>query len=156
MSPNSQSPSSSQGFDCNSEAIKYIAGYLAFKFRLQFPALGEKTNSLTEHQKQSCPWIAALSRGGLTVPSPKFVAAVCELEAFFNEVHGSAISRASSVIRATAEQAILKFPSIPPDIIRAFIKTRTFIRIRYLNHQLRFSDESAKRRNERKLLHFKT
>jgi len=43
----------------------------------------------------------------------------------------------------------------PEEVVRAFVKTRTFIRIKFLNHQLRFNDNSAKQRNQNKLQHFK-
>ena len=34
---------SDYGFDCSKEGLKYIAGYLAHKFRFKYPHLGLKT-----------------------------------------------------------------------------------------------------------------
>ena len=38
---------------------------------------------------------------------------------------------------------LFNFTEIPEDVIKKFVKTRTFIRIKFLNHQLQAKAESA-------------
>jgi hypothetical protein len=130
-------------------------GYIAHKFRFKFPELGEKTSSLNDAKKLDCPWIAALSRGGLHAPSAEFTSQAFQIEKYFNLIHGQTFKDGSSIIKGTADQVVRIVTSLPEEVVRAFIKTRTFIRIKFLNHQLRFNDHSAKNRNQNKIQHFK-
>ena len=49
---------------------------------------------------------------------------------------------------------LFTFMEIPEDVIKKFVKTRTFIRIKFLNHQLQAKAESARARNSMKQQHF--
>jgi hypothetical protein len=155
LNPDSKLSSSSQNFDCNDEALKYVAGYLAHKFRLKFPEFGNKTSSLNDLQKLESPWIVALSRGGLCMPSAEFIRQTFELEKLFNKIHGCTFRKSGSVIRSTSDEAVRAVKSLPEEVVRAFIKTRTFIRIKYLNCQLRAPQHSASKRNQNKINHFR-
>ena len=102
-------------FDCGTEGLKYVAGYLAHAFRIKYPTLGCKTSLFRESffTKTSAPWILSLSRGGLTVHKVR-----------------------------------------EGDIVKKFVRTRTFIRIKFLNHQLQAEAQSLRARNAEKNKHF--
>ena len=153
----SQSPLISQAeLDPGNEALKYLAGYLAHKFRFQFPCFGNKTNTPSGFQQLSFPWIAALTRGGLTFPTLEFVSKVQQLEETFISIHGDSLKKGPGLIKNASELMLRKHQSLLPDeVIKAFVKTRTFIRIKELNHRLRRDVDKAKQRNEAKMAHFK-
>jgi hypothetical protein len=113
LDPNSQSSSSAQSFDCSDEALKYVAGYIAHKFRFKFPELGEKTSSMNVAKKLDYPWIAALSRGGLCAPSPEFTFQAFQIEKYFNLIHGQTFKDGSSIIKSTTDQVVRMVSSLP-------------------------------------------
>ena len=154
LKPNSQSSSSFQSFDCSDEALKYIAGYLAYKFRMKYPDLGLKTSQHPNFEVLECPWISALSRGGLTVPTSDFISKVYQMENCFLAIHKDNIQSNCHVIKTTAELIAKNVQILPFEILHAFVKTRLFIRIKFLNHQLKFRSVSAQQRSKAKLSHF--
>jgi hypothetical protein len=75
--------------DCSEQGMLYFAGYLAHKFRPEFPELGNPTGTLepVELFKLS-PWLAHLSRGGLICPTTEFVSKLQVFEKIFVKFHG--------------------------------------------------------------------
>jgi hypothetical protein len=136
--------------------LKYIAGYLAYKFRVKYPEFGEKTNNLNVFEQNDCPWIFALSRGGLTAPAQNFVATIQQFEKTFQEIHGNFISNKKNIIADATKKICKENQTFPSEVIKTFVKTRTFIRIKFLNHQLKVQAESNKARNIKKIKHFQT
>jgi len=57
----------------SNETLKYVAGYVAFKFRFKYPELGVVSSQLSLQvdppSTAYSPWIQCLSRGGLRQPS---------------------------------------------------------------------------------------
>ena len=151
----SVSPSSSKKTQfCEREGQKYIAGYLAAAFHVKYPDFGEKTCDKSIFEPNNSPWIYALSRGGLTVPSAELVNKVNEFDKIFDSIHGSDICRKPNVIKRLTEAISTHFPAFPHEVIQKFSKTRTFIRIKTLNEQLKVEAESIKARNALKRKHF--
>ena len=130
---------------CEREGKKYIAGYIAFCFKSKYPDFGEKTCDKSIYESKESPWIFALSRGGLTVPSIELVNKIEEFENFFDSIHGCDICRKPNVIKQTVEAICRQFPSFP-----------AFMRIRTLNENLKVVAESIKARNAQKRKHFTT
>jgi hypothetical protein len=136
------------------EGLKYVAGFLAFKFRNTYPDLGSKTCEHYVFEKKECPWIFDLSRGGLTAPSPEFVDKILQFEKIFSSLHGSGISKEAKVVQKTIEKISEAFPHFPVDIIKKYSRTRTFIRMKFLNHNLKVETEAIRARNSAKKIHF--
>ena len=101
-----------------------------------------------------CPWILALSRGGLTVPTKDFNDIMLQFEDVFEQIHGSTISKQKNVIKSVTQLICDRFPDFPTEVIHTFVKTRTFIRIKHLNRQLKIEAEATKKRNAEKRKHF--
>ena len=89
-------------FDCQSEGLKYVAGYIASKFATTYPELGQKTSDFCIFERTTSPWINALSKGGLVVPSEDFLSKVYQLEKIFQSVHGSEVLSECNVIKKLA------------------------------------------------------
>jgi hypothetical protein len=122
---------------------------------VKYPEFGEKTDNLNVFDQNDCPWIFALSRGGLTAPSQNFVSTIKKFEKTFQEIHGSSISKRKCIIADAARKICEENQSFPSEVIKTFVKTRTFIRIKFLNHQLKVQADSNKARNSKKLSIFR-
>ena len=123
---------------------------------MKYPEFGEKTDNLNVFEQNDCPWIFALSRGGLTAPTQNFVSTIKKFEKTFQDIHGSSISKKNNVISDATEKICEENQNFPTEVIKTFVKTRTFIRIKFLNHQLKVQAESNKARNSKKIKHFQT
>ena len=99
-------------------------------------------------------WIEILSRGGLTVPSDQFFSTILKLDKKFVNHHGSYISFEKNVMESLSTSLIMEFPDFDPDVINAFVKTRTFIRIRSLNAKLK--EDKRVSRNQKQTVQFIT
>ena len=146
---------SDDDFDCSTEGLKYIAGYLAHKFRLKYPDLGTRTDDSSSFQNHSeSKWITALSRGGLMLPSSKFLSKMIQFEKVFKEVHGNGLNTQYKVMQTTIDHIMQSFPDFPIEIVKKYVRTRTFIRIKELNNKIRKAKEANKKRNVKKVKHF--
>jgi hypothetical protein len=148
----SESTDFSDDFDCSKEGLKYIAGFIAKKFRIKYPHLGTKTIDKADVEDFDSKWIIALSRGGLTLPSKEFLSKICLFEKIFKEIHGNGLNTQHGVIETTIQYILKRFPEFPRDIIKKFVRTRTFIRIKELN--CRIKNSTNKKRSANKFKHF--
>ena len=80
--------------DTSFQGLSYLAGYIAFKFKNEFPQLGDKTNTFPKHDADGntynyiTTWIFHVSKGGLMIPDNKFLN-YCQLfEQEFLNFHG--------------------------------------------------------------------
>ncbi len=137
--------------DCTSEATKYLAGYVAFKFKKSHPELGEGG---TLDPPVSCPWIDAYSYGGLMRPSASWLEQFVRLEGEFHNFHGGDIRRESQIIHKLERELARTMPEVPADVRNFYSKMRTHIRIRYLRMQHKTSSEEE--RNRKKMKQFTT
>jgi len=132
-----------------------VAGYVASKFLKKFPQLGQKTSDSSVFEKTLSPWIDALSKGGLVVPSEDFLCKVYQMEQIFRAVHGTNILGECNIIKKLSNLYIRELPSLPEEVLKKFAKTRTFIRLKYLNCKLKFDHgESVARRKRKQLEQF--
>lgn len=83
--------------------LQFLAGYVAHRFRLEYPELGSTKNV------DGPSWISTLNKGNLLHPSNNLLEAICYTEEVFNQFHGS------------------------DTVLSCFIRTRTFIRLKHLN-----------------------
>lgn len=145
----SSCPSSSGSFICKEQgetagdALNYLSGWVAYKYKLKFPELGNYTNKNKAEHSYSIPsWVQHLSFGGLIQPSDKWFSICSNLEKWFTRYHRSEDSKISlrtgkgvvtnlvkKIMHTLSEQKYLP-------AIKSFIKQRTFIRMNYLNLSL--------------------
>ena len=139
---------SSSEIDCNAEINKYLAGYIAFKFKNEYPEMSEEG---TVDKPISCPWIEAYSYGGLTKPSRTWYESYLKLDAEFHNLHGMGLSKESRIIQKATQHITNSCSDIPEDVIKFFAKMRTHIRIKFLRRQ--FKTSSEEKRPPKKLKH---
>src|SRR6218665_1276197 len=119
----------------SSDALHYLAGYVAFKLKRQHPDSGQVYSQISSVPVTCRMWLPCLSRGGLRIPSGGWFRAVEQLENDFRAQHGLGLRKEKNVIASLVRTLTTKFPTVPEAAIRCFIRTRTFIRMRYLNRQ---------------------
>jgi len=141
-------------FDCPNEGLSYIAGFIAARLKNDFPELGQKTSEACPYQQTNYPWLTALSRGGLTQPSTEFFNMIKQFENIFLQFHGPTLSKESNVIKNFQKVLLQKFPSLHPKIAMKYSRTRTFIRIKFLNHKLKSKLSAIERRESKKKSQF--
>ena len=125
-------------FDCGEEGLAYLAGYyIAHKFCSIYPELGTKTCDFHLFHEDSSPWITQLSRGGLVKPSEDFLKTVKEFEKLFEEFHSDKINTTKVVISKLVENLQKQHPTVPTQLIKKFARTRTFIRLKHLNQDIK-------------------
>ncbi len=137
--------------DCSSEALKYLAGYVAHKFKDRYPELSQQGSV---DPPISCPWIDTYSYGGLTKPSQEWLEQYERIEGEFNNFHGNGIQKDAQIIEKFGKHLVIKFPTVSKDILKFCSKMRTHIRIKYLRTCYKSNFEQKK--NQKKMKHFTT
>ena len=140
--------------DCSGQALSFISGFLAHKFKFDFPDLGIKTSEIPWFEPTRFPWLAALSRGGLRQPSDSFFKLIQDYEKVFESVHGDKISLKPNVTKELHKKLMAQFPESESAVALKYSRTRTHIRLRYLNTLLKADQESAKSRESKQLRQF--
>ena len=113
--------------ELTTEALKYVAGYVAFKVRRDHPELSTPTGQTNQEPTVCSRWIQTLSRGGLRQPSLVWFQTVQSLEREFRSYHGTGLRKEPGVIKTVVMTLVNKYLSA--SAVKCFIKTRTFIRI---------------------------
>ena len=135
-------------YDCNFHGLTYIAGYLAYKFKDQYPTLGKRSSNVPFTTSLNS-WLMRLSKGGLRVASDKFLEDVVRFEAEFKSFHNikewNSIDREANVIKRFTARLVEKFGTAYDEKIYAlFSKTRTHIRISQINKKKKMLDDKAR------------
>ena len=105
------------------EALKYVAGYVASKFRMEFPKLGSVTGKDSSQSMASSTWITCLSRGGLRQPSEEWFGAVQIMEAEFQRHHGAEdIRKEPGVIKTLDNYLKTQLTAVPEPAVMCFVK----------------------------------
>ena len=127
----------------DSQALHYVAGYVVFKLAGKVSYLGY--NPI--HDSGSSSWISRITFGGLMEPTSSWLEDARKLEAEFLEHHGNGIRRGDNIINALIS-ALQKYPQMHSLATRCHIRTRTFLRMRFLNRE---SSERARERRRTKM-----
>ena len=124
--------------DKSFQGLSYLAGYIAYKFKKEFPELGNKTGTFPSHDPNGnrcnyiTTWIFHVSKGGLMVPENKFLN-YCQLfEQEFLKFHGEqGINREKRILDKLTEILTAKFgQDFNKKVLAFFVKVRTFIRMK--------------------------
>ncbi|KAJ8881097.1 hypothetical protein PR048_017570, partial [Dryococelus australis] len=115
--------------DITLEALKYVAGYMAFNCKNIDSSLG----SFQEKCDSNVPsdWISIISRGGLKTPSSEWLDIARQFEIVFAAFHGTELSKSTKLHE--------KFSELNEKFLRVYVRTRTFIRIRHLDYKMKIS-----------------
>ena len=121
-----------------SELITMLAGYLSYRLKKKFPTAYEEKKEFYGVETKVCTgvkndWLQCISRGNLIRPSSLWVHTVCKLETSFIDFHGEALNKCENVMTTLTNMQKEKFRNIHPFVLKCFVRTRTFIRIKALN-----------------------
>lgn len=127
-------------YEMEEDATEYLAGWVAKKYKIQFPELGLTTTKCNleiplEHDYQIPTWIHHLSYGGLIAPSQDFKNQVIRIERLFKKITKNQIPKRLGVVKYLTNKIIrqMEIEEKYKPVIQTYIKQRVFIRMRYLN-----------------------
>lgn len=137
----------------NEEALRFIAGYAASRFRNKYSNLGDPTKLLpsTKGMEEETTWIQFLSKGNLIYPSDDLLLATKALDKEFTDLHGSSLCSEKFMFNRLVEKTRAKLPKeieIADDVLACLARTRTYIRLRELNRKISI-DNSKKKLNKK-------
>lgn len=119
--------------------LEYVAGYLAYKGQrmgiLNLGVLSSDNDSRLSDTTNT--WVDYVSNGGLMKPLPLFFDEVRKMDKVFNEYHGETDLKRNRNVNKGLFELMKTQIHLDPRIIGLFIRTRTFIRIRRLNTDIR-------------------
>ena len=144
-------------YDSCAKGLSYVMGYIARKFKDEFPNLGSKTCDipLFDYNHTQSPWIIFLSKGGLTAPSDEFLEDGKIFEHMFNEFHGlrGEVNRNAKVLDNFTDLLCSRFGNkYHRKVLAHFSKTRTMIRLKDLNLSLKQKSQNKKTTRDYKQL----
>lgn len=120
--------------ECSEQSLRYLAGYIAHRCRSIDSSLGHSNEELKVSSLESDNgWVEKLSRGGLIVPTDNWLNTIKELEVMFALFHGDSVSKERNVVQGLCRILSDKYPSLSPEIIKLYVRSRMFIRIRQVN-----------------------
>ena len=88
------------------EALAFVAGFVACKCRAIDPTLGQVA-SIAQPSSVPDSWLRVVSRGGLLVPSERWMAVVQGFELTFNLVIGRAADDQPGIVRRLMAELLL-------------------------------------------------
>lgn len=130
------------------DALQYLAGYVAFKLKRQHPELGSVSSQVCP-APSSAAWIHILSRGGLRQPTDLWFRQVQNLEEEFQQFHGSDLRKERHVVQNLVNILTTRYPNVPEVAIACFVKTRTMIRLRQVNRKRMNTKHFVNKKNEK-------
>lgn len=105
----------------------YIAGYVAYRFRMKYSHLGNPTIQ-TNQQNPREDWVHFISRGGLLAPSEEMIRVAAHVNQEFLNFHQEDLqtekfifNKLLKIIRATIDT------HIADEVILCLIRTRTYM-----------------------------
>ncbi|KAF0314365.1 Transposable element P transposase [Amphibalanus amphitrite] len=119
--------------------LAFVAGYVARKMHHIDPTLGCPSAEASEEQLNSVPssWLSALSRGGLFMPRPWWMAVVCEFDDDFQRIMGSSFCDQPGLLRRLSQVISQRHPGLDQRIARRLARVRMFMRVGELRQQLK-------------------
>lgn len=127
------------------EGLKYVAGYVAHRYREKHAFLGNPARVLAD---TDIDYISILSRGGLLYPSDQLLEVAYVMESEFNIFHGNSLKKEKFIFKTVAENVKRKIDKIPFEVLLCLVRTRTYIRLRNLNKQIY---QQSLQRNKKKM-----
>ena len=134
--------------ECSENALITVAGWLAFEVRDKYPQFADQTREIPVTELP--PWLARLSRGGLSYPREDFLRKFKLMKADFDAYHGGPkeVSYRRKIKANFLQILQSKYPELPKVVLTKFTNFHTHLRMRYLNTLRRQAAEE--RREERR------
>lgn len=127
--------------EMSEDAIEYLAGWVARKYKQKFPELGSITttfnsSNISDHNYLLPSWIEHLSYGGLTMPSISFKKQILRVERIFNKITQQKIPKGPGVIKQLTTKIInrMDIEDKYKPVIHTYVKQRIIIRMKYSNY----------------------
>ena len=132
------------------EGLRYLAGYVAHRFRTKYSHLGVSSQNVVASTSTS-DWIQFISKGQLIQPSPEFLQIAKAMETLFLAYHGPEIKKEPKIIQNIVNLVKMNIDcmSVPDEVLTCLVRTRTYIRIREMN-KVHYQD-SLKHKGLRKM-----
>jgi hypothetical protein len=100
------------------DALEYIAGYLAKKYKTGLPNLGDYTYKMSTDHYYSIPsWVQQLSYGGFIKPSEQFSKKVKKWNLYFQSYHGESFRKGQRVVQNLAKKIFKTETTLPFQLI---------------------------------------
>ena len=115
------------------EALAFIAGYVASSCQNFDSSLGLPTRLAPHNSSVPSSWIRMLSRGGLMVPSERWMSTVDAFDSLFCVIMGRDVDSQPGIVRRLMGLLMEKEPALDQRIARKLVSTRLYIRLRWLN-----------------------
>lgn len=120
------------------DALEYLSGYVC-----------HKTNQDLEAVDTTDSWVAKVSEGGLKIPDERVQEAVMKLETIFKCTNGTKICERPGIMARMLDQA--NSIQISDKFKKKFLRTRLYIRIRFLNKLTQQNALEKIKRNKNKI-----
>lgn len=106
-------------------ALIYVAGYVAHRFRNTYNHLGVPTKTLPYTQTD---WLASISKGNCMYPSSDFLEATQVMDIEFNRFHGNFFNRENNIFDNLTNIVCTKLNNnFSNKVIACLVRTRTYI-----------------------------
>lgn len=134
------------------DCIEYVTGYVASRYATEYPWLCNK-------EVCGSSWIQHISRGNLTTPSPILLKCSIILEHIFNNFHGKGCIKKEPKVMTKVNNLLMnelkkENLNLPVKVVECLVRTRTFIRLNYLNKIILSATATQKNENSRKVKKF--
>ncbi|CAI6371569.1 unnamed protein product [Macrosiphum euphorbiae] len=122
------------------DAVEYLIGWVAKKYRKKYPELGSTTYVLgnTCHDYTLPTWVQHLSYGGLIVPSSNFKNLILRCEKLFIKFTKGQIPTGRYIVKQLTNKIYNRVITDDKNkiLIQTYIKQRIIIRMKYFNQNL--------------------
>jgi len=134
------------------EGLKYIAGYVAHRFKSKYSNLGVATFEMPVGS--DIEWVQFISRGKCMYPSEILLTATRIMNVEFEKYHGSQLRKNKFIFNelATIVQEKIQPLKLPRTVILCLVRTRTYIRLRVMNRQI--SEQNRNKHKKMKIIKF--
>lgn len=117
------------------EALKYVAGYVAFRFKTKYSTLGTETRDMDV--SSDIDWLQFISRGKCIYPSEQWLQTARIVNTEFEKFHGTTLRKEKWIFQTLQDLISSKLHTdIPKEVILCLIRTRTYIRVNKMNRAL--------------------
>jgi len=134
------------------DALEYLAGWVAKKYKLQFPELGSTTTLYNAAQNENGhdytmpSWINHLSYGGLILPSHNFKTHIFRIERLFKKITKQQIPKGPKVVKNLSKKIIkrMEMEEKYNPVVETYVKQRVLIRMKYSNQHKKVLNNKRK------------
>lgn len=129
------------------DALEYIAGYLAYKYKKTLPNLGLHTYKIKRDNYSIPSWVQQLSYGGLIKPTGSWLKKIKKWNRYFLIYHGQDIRKGPDVSKKLAKMIFKKEKELPYSLVQNFCKLRTIIRMNFQNLKAKLNSRKRRHRD---------